>query len=119
CGEDKPVSQIINVFNHLTQGEPYNRDVQIWTNRSEYLRDITLNWIVHVDGYFEGEGHVYWNRRLKTRPNGDITPAHELKEKWLDEFINSNEWTKKVLQTRKCPIEYVFESDPDSVAMFR
>ena len=83
---------------------PYKRDVQIWTSRCESLRDKTLNWL---DGqvFFNDESLEYISRMLKMRPVGNIEPAWKLKEQWLDEC--------------KSKIDFVFDSDPESIAMYR
>lgn len=103
CDKDEPVRAVLNNFIHLTQGEPFNHDVQIWSTNCESVREKTLKWLVDLTGYCEDFG--YWNRRLKMRPIGDNSPTHELKERWLKESQDK--------------IDFVFESDPESIRMFR
>ena len=86
---------------------------QIWSKRCESERDETGKWLEKNLLCFE-------SNQLKMRPIGDNTPYHELKEKWLDEYINSNEYVKNIFQNRgKSPIEFVIDSDKDSIEMWK
>ncbi len=44
---------------------------------------------------------------------GDNTPLHELKEKWLDDTFEEHKFG------RKTPITMVFDSDPQSIEMWK
>jgi hypothetical protein len=106
CDKDTPIEPVLDVFIHLTQGEPFNHDVQIWSGRCESVREKTLKWLVNLTGYCED--YRYWERRLKMRPIGDSTPDDILKEKWLDEALSEG---KK--------IDFVFDDRPKVVRMWR
>lgn len=106
CDKDTPIEPVLNVFIHLTQGEPFNQDIEIWSGRSESVREKTLNWLCDLSGYCEDK--MYWDRRLKMRPIGDSTPDDVLKEQWLREAWAQNK-----------TIEYVFEDRPRLVRMWR
>lgn len=99
CDQDKPIEPVLSAFIHLTQGEPFNHDVQIWSGRCESVRDKTLNWLVNLTGYCGDKG--YWDRRLKMRPIGDNTPDDQLKERWLNEAIAKGKLIDFVFDDRK------------------
>ncbi len=107
CEKDEVIQPVLDTFIHLTQGEPFNHDVRIWCGRCESVRHKTLNWLVNMTGYCEDLG--YWDRRLKMRPIGDDRPAHELKNLWYHDLY--------ILEGEK--IQMVFESDHESIAMYR
>lgn len=106
CDQDTANTAVLDVFIHLTQGVPFNHDIQIWSGRCESVRGKTLKWLTDLSGHTEDI--QYWDRRLKMRPIGDNTPDDQLKERWLDEALAKG---KK--------IEFVFDSDPDSIAIWR
>ncbi len=106
CDEDISIQPVLDAFIHLTQGEPFNHDVRIWSGRCESVREKTLNWLVNLTGYLEDK--MYWDRRLKMRPIGDSTPDDELKERWLDETIRENR-----------TVDFVFDRNTKSIAMWR
>jgi hypothetical protein len=108
CDKDEPIEPVLSNFIHLTQGEPFNHNVQIWSGRCESVREKTLKWLVGLTGYCED--YQYWDRRLKMRPIGDNTPDDVLKEKWLDSYL---------LFKRNDPIDFVFDSNPKNIAMWR
>lgn len=108
CDKDEPVEEVLNVWTHLSQGEPYNQDIEIWSGRSEKVREKTLKWLCdHLGGYFEDDVG-YWNRRIRMRPIGDSTPDEVLKKRWLDEALSEGR-----------TIEYVFDDRPKVVRMWR
>lgn len=122
CDKDLPIIPVLDTFIHLTQGEPFNHDVKIWSGRCESVRQKTLKWLVNIIGF--GEDYQYWDRRLKMRPIGDSTPDDELKERWLDEYINNiypalNMNDGNTVFIRNDPIEYVFDDRPKVIRMWR
>lgn len=106
CDKDEPIQPVLDAFIHLTQGEPFNHDVQIWSGRSESVKEKTLNWLINLTGYCADK--MYWKRRLKMRPVGDYTPDDQLKERWLDQAIENGD-----------KIEFVFDDRPKVVRMWR
>ena len=122
CDKDEPIEPVLSTFIHLTQGEPFNHDVQIWSGRCESVREKTLKWLVNLTGYCED--YQYWDRRLKMRPIGDNTPDDQLKERWLDEYIQVMkpflmEYDTKKNITMRNPIEMVFDDRPKVIRMWR
>jgi hypothetical protein len=121
CDLDEPIEAVLSTFIHLTQGEPFNHDVQIWSGRCESVRQKTLKWLVNLTGYCED--YQYWDRRLKMRPIGDNTPDDVLKEKWLQELLQESMQNcldgKKLWHKGIEEIDFVFDSDPTSIAMWR
>lgn len=106
--KDTPIEAVCKIFDDLA----VDNDIQIWSCRCESIRQKTLDWLYNYVPYS--------SQILKMRPIGDNTPYHELKEKWLDEYINSNEYVKNVFQNRgKSPIHFVFDSDHESIKMWR
>lgn len=119
CDQDKPIKAVLDAFIHLTQGKPFNHDVQIWSGRCESVREKTLKWLVNLTAYCED--YNYWDRRLKMRPIGDYTPDDVLKEKWLDEYMFAEECKHKTLK-RSFPfnkVEFVFDDQPKVIRMWR
>lgn len=122
CDNDKPIESVISIFesliyeNHVRLG----KEIEIWSGRCESVREKTEKWL---------DFHV-WGAclcKLKMRPIGDNTPDEQLKERWLDEYISSM-WPKLepvtpenegMILRKKYPIEFVFDSDPKSVPMWR
>ncbi len=119
CDKDKPIQPVLDAFIHLTQGEPFNHDVQIWSGRSESVREKTLKWLTGLTGYLEDM--IYWDRRLKMRPIGDFTLDEQLKERWLNgrcaDLIEHH--FKGEPYPKKYDIDFVFDSGPKSIAMWR
>jgi len=106
CDKDNVIQPVADAFIHLTQGEPFNHDVRIWSGRCESVREKTLKLLMNLYGTLED--YQYWDRRLKMRPIGDNTPDDVLKERWLDEAISEGK-----------QIEFVFDDRPKVVRMWR
>ena len=112
CDQDKPIDPAIEILRSLWIKE--GLEIEIWSGRCESLWDKTLEWIT---SYVFGD---YDLCPIKMRPIGDNASDDQLKERWLDEYLNSNEWTKKVFENRgKCPIDFVFDAEPNSIHMWR
>ena len=106
CDKDLPIEPVIDV---LSEYLICDRDIVIWSGRCESVREKTEAWIQRYIFKFLYEGDCS-DVILKMRPIGDNTPDDQLKEHWYDlhnvEHPNQN-------------IEMVFDSDPDSIAMWR
>ena len=115
CDKDEVVEPIAVVLRRFER----EREIQIWSDRPESLRQKTLDWIFYSGIAFPN------NITLKLRPIGDTTPEHQLKEKWLDEnieMINGKRHCRNQgCNHYKCgnPIDFVFESDPKSIEMWK
>lgn len=111
CIDDVVIESVRNVMYDLRKSDD-NYVIEIWTSRCESTRSETVRWI---------NNHILWDgsESLKMRPIGNTDPVHVLKEKWLFEFMNSNKWNKIAVTQRKCPLDFVFDADSDSVAMWR
>lgn len=115
CDKDTPIEPVIEIASSFFQR---NISYQIWSGRCESVRNKTEKWLAY--------NHIEYCE-LKLRPIGDNTPAHELKEKWLDEYIASMWPTLPVpskenegqIFHRKDPIAFVFEDDPKCIEMYR
>jgi hypothetical protein len=116
-------------FSILSAYIPNNRwsNIQIWSGRCESVLEKTCKWFGDnwFIGWSEQDEKDFGNLKLKMRRIGDNTPDDELKEKWLDE--------RRLYQhcslcygsmDMGCPckngvIDFVFDSDPKSIAMYR
>lgn len=115
CDLDKPILPTIQIINNLIL---LDNEVQIWSGRCESVREKTENWL--YDYLLEnGEYPLV----LKMRPIGDFTPDDELKERWLDKYFESGRknCSLRWATHEKCckKIDFVFDSDPDSIRMWR
>jgi len=93
CPRDKPIWQTIKVFRDISSGT--KNDLQIWTGRSERVREETERWLVdHV-------GFQYNFCGLIMRPENDFTEDHVLKERWLDAAIKDGWHPQLAFDDRK------------------
>lgn len=106
CDQDQPIKPVLDAFIDLTQGEPFNHDVQIWSARCESVREKSLKWLMDLTGYCED--YECWDGRLKMRPVGDSTPDDVLKERWLDAVLEQGK-----------TIDFVFDDRPKVIRMWR
>lgn len=124
CDYDTPIEPVIRMFRYqMTRYTSSDQKInwQIWSGRYESVRKKTEDWL---DKYIITLG--FGPDRLKMRPIGDNTPDDVLKERWLDEYLASMwpklpppEQGKDKVFYRKDPINFVFDSDPKSIAMWR
>lgn len=117
--KDESIEPLISLIYNLWVRE--GEDIEIWSTRCESFRSETTKWICQNIFPFQ-QGDI---PKIKMRPIGDSTPLHELKERWLDEYLNSiyPPLTKyfedgEVLH-RKDPIEFIFDSDEKCINMWR
>ena len=103
CDKDEPIYESIEVFKSLNENE-----IHIWSGRCESEIEKTKLWLWKYCGCgFDPD--LTYPQVIKMRPIGDCTPDDQLKERWLDEHIASG----------GKPIEMVFDSDRDSIVMWR
>lgn len=108
CDKDEPIEPVGKIFDDLA----VDNEVEIWAGRCESVREKTTQWLWN--------NIPYSGQKLKMRPIGDYTPDDQLKERWLDEYLNSTsprQWQEDY--KNKHPIEIVFCSDPKSIEMWR
>jgi hypothetical protein len=103
CDQDKPIWPVIEVYEELTIRKSH---IQIWSARCESVRSKTEEWLK----YFVGNSSY---SELKMRPIGENAPDDQLKERWLNEEVMLGPFESKTL------IDFVFDSDPKSIAMWR
>lgn len=123
CDKDKPIMPTRCLFDFIGMNGQYTK-LKIWSGRCESVRENTENWL--KNNSFAYAIHQF-DIELKMRPIGDSTPDDQLKEKWLDEYIESmypkllptTKENEEEVYRRKDPIHYVFESDPKSIKMWR
>ncbi|QOV06273.1 PseT-like polynucleotide kinase phosphatase [Burkholderia phage Maja] len=78
CPLDEPNLPVIKTMMSL-----YERgcDIRIWSGRDEIAKELTIAWLSH---YTESPRHRVEGWLQYMRPNGDTTPDHQLKRKWLN-----------------------------------
>ncbi len=111
CDKDAPIYPVIGVLKMLVH---CNSPIQIWSGRCESVRIKTHAWI------FAHTGFEPCRDTVKMRPIGDNTPDDELKERWLDEYLESTslrQWEEEY--KNKHPIDFVFDDRPKVVRMWR
>jgi hypothetical protein len=112
CDKDEPIMPVIFQCRHNFHS---GNQVQIWSGRCESVREKTEEWL---------EKYSVYHAVLKMRPIGDNTPDDQLKERWLDEYIESmypplNSMEEGKTYYRKDPIEMVFDDRPKVIRMWR
>ena len=90
CDQDTPIEPVIDIWNDQISLGGMGQH-QIWSGRSESVREKTEKWLNHHLLCFEP-------RQLKMRPKGCFAPDEVLKEEWLNEAIAQGE-----------TIDYVFD----------
>jgi hypothetical protein len=105
CNKDEPIRATCEMFLSLAY-EPYNREIEIWSARSESTRAVTISWLEQHIPEFEKSSYI--NRILKMRPLGEYTPDEQLKERWLDEVLAQGK-----------TIDFVFDDRVKVVRMWR
>lgn len=124
CDKDSVIEPTKIMYEKIAYS-PFSSHVEIWTGRCESQREKTLKWIIE-NFYWSGVNENYLSETLIMRPIGDNIPLHELKEKWFDEYMDSkcpklppaSQETDEKIFTRKNPLDFVFESDVASMAMW-
>lgn len=121
CDKDEPIEPVINLYQDLY--ETYDEyDVEIWSGRCESVREKTQQWLnIHLFPI------KLKSSQLKMRPIGDNTPDDQLKEKWLDEYLNNvsfmeppiNEDIGLSISRKHRRIEMVFDDRKKVIEMWR
>jgi hypothetical protein len=104
CDKDEPIIPVMEILQnyinlYYSSDSELFPDIQIWSGRCSSVRGKTQIWL---------KKYGFDQITLKMRPMGDSTPDDQLKERWLDEAIEEGN-----------KIEFVFDSDPKSIAMWR
>lgn len=97
CPDDDPLHAALNVMKALIRA---GHEVQIWTGRSDRVREETEEWLWQP----EHLGRYMQQVELIMRPANDRRPDTELKRKWINDH--------------GCP-DLVFEDRASVVAMWR
>lgn len=99
CVDDKPKKQVLRVMRALLRERNM---IQIWSGRSEIVREATMDWF---------NRHAPWAMGIKLlmRPDKDYTPDNELKEGWLDSIHENTDLR----------VELVFDDRQKVVDMWR
>lgn len=115
CDKDTPIDPVIEMWNNQISFGMMGVH-QIWSGRCESVRKKTEEWLSKNLLCFE-------SKQLKMRPIGDYTPDDQLKERWLDEMIQQScddvVKGKKEHHSGVNEIDFVFDSDPQSIKMWR
>lgn len=99
CGDDKPIWPTIQVFEEFKLRK---WPTQIWSTRCESLKEVILSWIKNWICCSFNDSF------LKMRPIGNTDTEDTLKWRWLDDHVSG-----------AYKIDFIFDSDPESIAMFR
>lgn len=112
CDCDTPIVPTIQIMTELLRS---GRKIQVWSGRSESVREKTEQWLVK---YTILSSKYYYE--LKMRPIGDSTPDDVLKESWLNEHCaDLIEYHFKGLPYPvKHDIDFVFDDHPKVVRMW-
>jgi hypothetical protein len=104
CDQDELIIPVAEIYDKLFKENDYYKDFEIWSERCESVRKKTEKWL---------DRHEIRYSKLKMRPIGDNTPDDQLKEKWLDDYIDSmgNQYSHD--------IECVFDDRPKVIRMWR
>lgn len=116
CDKDELIKPIIEIFKLISM--QYDM-VEIWSGRCESAREKTIDWLLKATkaGLDEKD---YFNNIIKMRPIGDDSPVEVLKERWLDEYMKWPELNKIQTDYKRNDLpEMIFDSHPESIAMFR
>lgn len=103
CGKDKPIKNVINIFQACYEMCEFRENIQIWSGRCESVRAKTNTWLL-----MNVTTNLEILKSLKMRPIGDHTPDDILKERWLDETISQGN-----------KVDFVFDDRPKVVRMWR
>lgn len=86
CVDDKPVQSVIDTMHMLLDS---GADVVIFSGRSDEVEFETIHWLkrnTHL-----GDCYCIENGVLQMRAQGDFTPDDELKQRWYDAMLPSDE----------------------------
>lgn len=113
CGEDKPIESVLSMFTRYWIGERPTH-VEIWSSNTQDQKEKIKEWLINkwFLGLYSHEKDVLYSL-IKTFPLKDTRPAHVIKEEWLDQSFEDTKWG------RRTSIDFVVESDPETIAMFR
>lgn len=106
CDKDKVIIEAMTIFSNFK----YSSELRIWTGRCESCKSKTIQWFLDnwFLGSFEYATKDWLESILKMRPIDCLFPDDELKERWLIEALNEEK-----------QIDFIFESDPESIKMWR
>jgi len=114
--KDKPILPVFEIFNTIRQYD----DVQVWSENFLSLKEKTIDWFLYKvpirPTYWNKDS---WNHVLKMRPEGNIQPYYKLKEEWMFERCKIDDSFHPPGIKFNPGIEMVFDSDPDSIEMWR
>jgi hypothetical protein len=87
CVDDLPKHDVIKCLqSHIRAGD----DVEIWSGRSDMVREESEKWLnMHIGRCFYHDGDFIWAGQLlrRMRPARDFRPDDQLKLKWLQDEI--------------------------------
>lgn len=112
CDKDEGITPVIQCFNHFVDNFG-SECVQIWSGRCESVREKTIDWLLRNIPFYHRD------IVLKMRPIGDSTPDDELKERWLDEYLDQGMIETKWGNKTKNEIDFVFDDRPKVIRMWR
>lgn len=113
CDNDEPIEPVMRCLRSWMET---TIEIQIWSGRSESVRNKTNDWLdEHLS--CEGDYPYFPKEKIKMRPVGNTEPDDKLKEKWLNERCTSQEVFCGEREVHD--IEFVFDDRPKVVRMWR
>ncbi len=116
CDNDTLIKSTGDLFHYMQRCD---HKVQIWTGRSESVREKTIEWLIdklRIDYC----SRFCTTKDLKMRPIGDFTPGEDLKERWLNErcadLITAQIEGRNAINH---DIDFVFDDGEESIDMWR
>ena len=92
CGNDRPIWSIMNILMSMRRD---SHRIEIWSGRSDTVRQQTENWLFKYGVYYD---------RLVMRYDGDRREDYILKGEWLD-ALPSNAFPKVVFEDRQSVVD--------------
>src|SRR6185312_3281060 len=103
CDKDGIIIPCVDTFRLLSR----KYECQIRSGRCESVKEKTVQWLYECWPNFMSK--EMYAQIIKMRSIGDNTPDADLKEMWLHDAV--------ILEGKK--IDFVFDSDPESIKMWR
>ena len=80
CHLDEPIKPMLDLLSTLAITR---HRVEIWTGRSDRVREITTEWLIGYTPFNHNTIHLI---TLRMRPDGDFRPDTQLKGAWIEEY---------------------------------
>ena len=82
CYKDEPIKPMLDLLSTLAITRHRHR-VEIWTGRSDRVKDITIEWLITYTPLNHNTIHLI---PIRMRPDGDFREDTEIKGDWIKEY---------------------------------